>query len=173
VQSGVPVLTIVAPGSFKIIIEIPAQYLPSIHKGLAAKVESKDIPGQLLQGQAVNAYPDTTTGGDGALAEIHLVNAEFEWTPGSQASVTLRLKDKRDALMVPKPALIERDGRIFVYAIVDGKAQRRQVVTGESQDEMVEITSGVVEGEWIVVAAPRTMAEGLRVRALEDGSERR
>jgi multidrug efflux pump subunit AcrA (membrane-fusion protein) len=56
----------------------------------------------------------------------------------------------------------ERDGRTFVYAIVDGKAQRRPVVTGESQDEMVEMTSGVVEGERIVVAAPRTMAEGLR-----------
>jgi HlyD family secretion protein len=173
VQSGAPVLTIVAPGSFKIIIEIPAQYLPSIHKGLAADVELKDLSRPALPGQVVAAYPLATSGQKAALAEIHLVNAEFEWTPGTQASVTLRLKDKRDALMVPKPALIERDGRIFVYAIVDGKAQRRQVVTGVSQDEMVEITSGVVEGEWIVVAAPRTMAEGLRVRVLEDGSERR
>jgi len=181
VKSSAPVLTISDSGLLKIVIKIPAKYLSSIHKGLAAKVELRDFPGRVLQGQAVNAYPDTTTGGDGALAEIHLVNAEFEWTPGSQAclcsgrqaSVTLRLDEQRDALLVPKQTLVERDGRTFVYAIVDGKAQRRPVVTGESQDEMVEMTSGVVEGEWIVVAAPQTMAEGLRVRALEDGGERR
>lgn len=173
VKSSAPVLTIGDPGLLKIVIKIPAKYLSSIHKGLAAKIELRDIPGRVLQGQAANAYPDSTTGGDGALAEIHLVNAEFEWTPGSQASVTLRLDEQRDALLVPKQALVERDGRTFVYAIVDGKAQRRPVITGESQDEMVEMTSGVVEGERIVVAAPRTMAEGLRVRALEDGSEHR
>jgi RND family efflux transporter MFP subunit len=172
VKSSAPVLTISDPGLLKIVIKIPAKYLSSIHKGLAAQVELKDFPGRLLQGQAVNAYPDATTGGDGALAEIHLLNAEFEWTPGSHASVTLRLDERRDALLVPKQALAERDGRTFVYAIVDGKAQGRPVVTGESQDEMVEMTSGVVEGEWIVVAAPRTMAEGLRVRVLEDGGER-
>jgi len=168
VKSSAPVLTISDPGLLKIVIKIPAKYLSSIHKDLAAQVELKDFPGRVLQGQAVNAYPDTTTGGDGALAEIHLVNAEFEWTPGSQASVTLRHDEQREALLVPKQTLIERDGRTFVYAIVDGKAQRRPVITGESQDEMVELTSGVVEGEWIVVAAPRTMAEGLRVRALKD-----
>ena len=173
VKSSAPLLTIGDPGLLKIVIKIPAKYLSSIHKGLAAKIELRDFPGRVLQGQAANAYPDSTTGGDGALAEIHLVNAEFEWTPGSQASVTLRLDEQRDALLVPKQALVERDGRTFVYAIVDGKAQRRPVITGESQDEMVEMTSGVVEGERIVVAAPRTMAEGLRVRALEDGSERR
>ena len=80
----------------------------------------------------------------------------------------MRLDERRDALLVPKQALAEGNGRTFVYVIVDGKAQGRPVVTGESQDEMVEMTSGVVEGEWIVVAAPRTMAEGLRVRALKD-----
>jgi RND family efflux transporter MFP subunit len=173
VKSSAPVLTIGDPGLLKIVIKIPAKYLSSIHKGLAAKIELRDIPGRVLQGQAANAYPDSTTGGDGALAEIHLVNAEFEWTPGSQASVTLRLDERRDALLVPKQALAEGNGRTFVYVIVDGKAQGRPVVTGESQDEMVEMTSGVVEGERIVVAAPRTMAEGLRVRALEDGDERR
>jgi RND family efflux transporter MFP subunit len=173
VKSSAPVLTIGDPGLLKIVIKIPAKYLSSIHKGLAAKIELRDFPGRVLQGQAANAYPDSTTGGDGALAEIHLVNAEFKWTPGSQASVTLRLDEQRDALLVPKQALVERDGRTFVYAIVDGKAQRRPVITGESQDEMVEMTNGVVEGERIVVAAPRTMAEGLRVRALENGSEHR
>ena len=172
VKSSAPVLTIGDPGRLKIVIKIPAKYLAAIHEGLAAQVDLKDLPGRVLQGHAVNAYPVTATGGDVALAEIHLVNTEFEWTPGSQAClcfgrqalVTLRLDERHDALLVPQQALVEREGRTFVYAIVDGKARRRPVVAGESQDEMVEMTSGVAEGEWIVVAAPRTVAEGLRVR---------
>jgi len=187
VKSSAPVLTLSDPSLLKIVIKIPAKYLSSIHKGLAAKVESKDFPGRVVLGQAVNAYPDTTTGGDGALAEIHLVNAEFEWTPGSQAclparslaggcsgrqaSVTLRLDERRDALLVPKQALVERDGRTFVYGLVGDRAQQKPVMTGESQDEVVEILRGVVEGEWIIAAVPGTMAESLRVRALKDGKE--
>ncbi len=169
VQSGAPVLTISDPGLLNIVIKIPAKYLSSIHKDLAAQVELKDFPGRVLQGQAVNAYPDTTTGGDGALAEIRLVNAEFEWTPGSQAFVTLRLDEQRKALLVPKRALTAREGRSFVYGLVGDRTQRRPVITGESQDEMVEISSGVAEGEWIIVADPQTMEPGRRVRVLKDG----
>jgi RND family efflux transporter MFP subunit len=168
VQSSAPVLTIAAPGSFKIIIEIPAQYLPSIHQGLAAQVELKDLPGAALPGQVVTAYALAPSGQKAAAVEIRLANAEFDWAPGAQASVTLRLKDKRDALLVPKPALVERDGRTFLYAIVDGRARRRQVTTGASRDGLIEITSGVVEGEWIIVADPQTIEPGRRVRVLKD-----
>jgi len=201
VQSGAPVLTIAAPGSFKINIEIPAQYLPSIHQGLPAQVELKDLSSPTgdpvapyntpvgrnpereppakagarvegsrpaLPGQVVAAYPLATSGQKAAAVEIRLANAEFDWTPGAQASVTLRLKDKRDALLVPKAALVEREGRTFVYAIVDGRARRRRVTTGENRDGLIEITSGVVEGEWIIVADPQTIEPGRRVRVLKE-----
>jgi RND family efflux transporter MFP subunit len=168
VQSGAPVLTIAAPGSFKIIIEIPAQYLPSVHQGLPAQIELKDLSRRALPGQVAAAYPLAPSGQKAAAVEIRLANAEFDWAPGAQASVTLRLKDKRDALLVPKPALVEREGRTFLYAIVDGRARRRQVTTGESRDGLIEISSGVVEGEWIIVADPQTMEPGLRVRVLKD-----
>jgi len=168
VQSGAPVLTIAAPGSFKINIEIPAQYLSSIHQGLAAQVELKDLPGAALPGQVVAAYPLGTSGQKAAVVEIRLVNAEFGSKPGAQASVTLRLKDKRDALLVPKPALVERDGGKFLFVIVDGRAWRRQVTTGESRDGLIEITSGVVEGERIIVADSQTIEPGRRVRVPKD-----
>ena len=201
VKSGAPVLTIAAPGSFKINIEIPARYLSSIHQGLAAEVELKDLwsptgdpvapsnppagrnperepPAKagarvegsrpVLAGQVVTAYPLATSGQKTAAVDIRVANGEFDWKPGARASVTLRLKDKRDALLVPQSALVEREGRTFLYAIVDGRARRRQVTTGESRDGMTEISSGVVEGEWIIVADPQTMKPGRRVRVPRD-----
>lgn len=168
VQSGAPVLTIAAPGSFKIIIEVPTQYLSSIHRGLAAEVELKDSSRPALPGQVLAAYPLATSGQETAAVEIRLANGEFDWRPGAQASVTLRLKDKRDALLVPKPALMEREGRTFLYAIVDGRARRMQVTTGESRDGLIEISSGVVEGEWIIVTDPQTIEPGRRVRVPRD-----
>ncbi len=170
VQSAAPVLTIATPGSYKINIEVPARYLSSIHRGLAAQIEPVGLPSPARQGQVAMAYPDTKSGREAAAVEIHLASTELEWVPGLQASVTLRLKDKRDALLVPKPALVVREGRTFVYVIVDGRARRRQVTTGESREEMIEISSGVAEGEWIIVADPQTIEPERRVRVLKVGN---
>ena len=169
VQSAAPVLTIAALGSFKIIIEIPAQYFLSIHQGLAAQIEPVGSPSPARQGQVAMAHPDTKSGQEAAVVEIHLASTELRWLPGLQASVTLRLKDKRNALLVPKQALVERDGRTFVYVIVDGRARRKQVTTGASQNGMIEISSRVAEGEWIIVADPQTIEPERRVRVLKDG----
>ena len=170
VQSAAPLLTIAGPGSFKIIIEIPAKHLSSIHQGLAAEVELMDSSRPARQGQVAMAYPDTKSGQEAAVVEIHLASTELEWLPGLQASVTLRLKDKRDALLIPKQALVERDARTFVYAIVDGRARRKQVTIGASQNGMIEISSGVAEGEWIIVAAPQAIEPERRVRVLKDSN---
>ena len=135
---------------------------------MAAQVELKNLPGAALPGQVVAAYPLGTSGQKAAAVEIRLATAEFDWKSGAQASVTLRLKDKRDAFLVPKPALVERDGGKFLYVIVDGRARRRQVTTGESRDGLIEITSGVVEGERIIVADSQTIEPGRRVRVPKD-----
>jgi RND family efflux transporter MFP subunit len=169
IQSSGPVLTIAASGSAKIIVRIPGKYLSSVHQGLAAEVRLKDLPGRALQGRVVNVYSDTINGDDAAAAEIGLADFEEAWVPGMEASVTLRLDGRRVALLVPKPALVQSAAQAFVHGIVNGNVQRRPVTTGETQAEMIEITSGLSEGEWVIVDAAGTLEPGRRVRVLESG----
>lgn len=171
IQSSGPVLTIATSGSAKIIVRIPGKYLSSVHRGLAAEVQLKDLPGRVLPGRVVNVDSGATTGNDAAVAEIRLADFEEAWVPGMEASVSLRLEDRRVALLVPRQALVQSAGQTFVHGIVGGNVQRRPVTTGEIQAEMIEITSGLSEGEWVIVGAAGTLEPGRRVRLLESGKE--
>ena len=51
-----------------------------------------------------------------------------------------------------------------VFVVKDGKVQKRKVTTGLSSDALVEIPTGLAEGEVVVEGPYRTLA-----RQLEDG----
>jgi membrane fusion protein, heavy metal efflux system len=71
--------------------------------------------------------------------------------PGSVAEVYLKTSAINDALVVPVSALIEEQGIYFVYVQTGGESFiKREVQTGASDGELIQITSGINEGERVV-----------------------
>ncbi len=74
------------------------------------------------------------------------------------------------ALAVPLSCLhrADRDGTASVYMLdSDSRLIRRTVVCGISDENMVEITDGIREGELVVIANPADYTEGMKVEARE------
>jgi RND family efflux transporter MFP subunit len=70
---------------------------------------------------------------------------------------------KRDAVMVPQSAVLER-GKIRSVRVVEGDTARLRFVTlGEARGDWREILSGLTAGEQIIVAGPPMLADGGRV----------
>ncbi len=70
---------------------------------------------------------------------------------------------KREALVVPQSAILER-GQIRCVHVVEGDTARLRLVTvGEAQNDSREILSGLEAGERFVVAPPPLLADGGRV----------
>lgn len=71
--------------------------------------------------------------------------------PGAFAQISLKLSDRNKALMAPTQAVIPqaRDKRVIVSR--NGKAQFVAVKTGIRRESDIEILSGLVEGDTIVV----------------------
>ena len=78
--------------------------------------------------------------------DAHLKPGMFVWVDLPQGSV-------RDALAVPAAAIMRHDGEAFVFEpLTEGRYRRVAVTTGIDNDGLVEILSGLQEGEPIVVA---------------------
>ena len=72
--------------------------------------------------------------------------------PEMTANVEIVADEKDDALLVPSEALVRKDGRRFAAVLeADGTTQERPVETGLDDGTQVEITSGLKEGETVVV----------------------
>jgi hypothetical protein len=66
---------------------------------------------------------------------------------------------------VPAAALVRRDDQDIVYAVVDGKAARRQVTAAkQSAGDLRLVTDGVAAGDTVIVSPPETLADGTAVR---------
>ncbi len=78
--------------------------------------------------------------------------------PTMTARVTINVGESKNVLVVPLSAVKEDNGRKFVQAMAGGKEQRKAVQVGLSDDEKVEIVSGLSEGDQVILPAetPRT-----------------
>ena len=79
-------------------------------------------------------------------------NATASIIPGSYAEIYLLGSSKTDCLTLPLNAITEEEGFYFVYAKIHHEAyMKKEVKLGLNNGEVVEILSGVNEGDEIVI----------------------
>ena len=67
-------------------------------------------------------------------------------------------------VLVPKAAVRTADGRKIVFVLKQDRVERRAISVGLEQGDQVEVVSGVVAGERVVVDGPQTLKDGDKVR---------
>ncbi|MHB8790361.1 MAG: efflux RND transporter periplasmic adaptor subunit [Desulfobulbaceae bacterium] len=116
--------------------------------GGAARVEAL--------GRTFNGRLDTITGRISektrtAKARFSVDNSDGQLRPGMFVSVRLQLSGTGETLAVPKVAVLADEGRTFVFTHKEGDYWvRRPVTLGGRFDGMVEILSGLTEGQKII-----------------------
>ena len=71
---------------------------------------------------------------------------------GMTADLQIKTASKENVLIVPKYAVQKKDGKKIVEVLENGKIQEKEIQTGlEGTNDMVEVISGLEEGEKVVV----------------------
>jgi HlyD family secretion protein len=84
---------------------------------------------------------------------------------GYRLRVEITTAEKPDALVAPRSALFRAaDGAWQVFAVRAGRARLQPVEVGLVNDQHVEITSGLAEGDRVIVAPESTLTDGMRVK---------
>lgn len=92
--------------------------------------------------------------------KIGIINKNLEIKPGMICNVTLNKTSGTSGLFVPTRAvLVDELGKNFVYAVIQNKAVRKYVTIGKLLKNGVEITSGLNEGEQIVVTGHQKLVD--------------
>jgi len=145
--------TVADPKQLQVVTNIPEADILKIKSGTAVEVKpdaAKDV--KLLGRIEVEYLPSK---GNVFKATVQLPEADLRIRPGFTCKASVILEEARDAVIVPKTALIDRDGAMVVRCAktAAGPFEERQVVTGISDDENVVIREGVAEGDYVAVEA--------------------
>lgn len=135
-------------------IDVYERDLAAVHLGDGVEVTVDAYPGRRFTGEVSYLGPEVAVETRTVRARIDVGNPERLLRPGMFARV--RLSDPHveavPALVVPESA-VERDGaeRIVFVATGEGRYERRPVELGRTEDDRVEILSGLEAGESVVV----------------------
>ncbi|MEO7713136.1 MAG: efflux RND transporter periplasmic adaptor subunit [Gemmatimonadaceae bacterium] len=165
VSPGAALFTVVDPGSMQLEASVPADALAQVRVGMPVEFKVNGYPNRTFSGRItrVNPTADPTTRQVKIVASIPnggntLVGGLFaEGRVSSEA---------RTAPMVPFGAVDERGLRPSVVRLKGGKIEKVDVGTGirDAAAETVEITSGIVSGDTLLLGAARGISPGTPVR---------
>ena len=96
-----------------------------------------------------------------------LPNPDGRYRPGMYATGAFALDERADVLVVPFEAVLRIRDRRCVYKVAGGRAVLADVEAGLRHDDVVEIVSGLSEGDEIVVDGLHRLADGAAVRVVE------
>lgn len=91
------------------------------------------------------------------------VYGSFFLRPGMYATAHLETAVLHDRLMVPREAVLVRDQRTLVFVAQDGLAKWHYVEVGEQNEEYLEIKSGIVAADIVIVSGHYTLAHDAKV----------
>lgn len=150
----------------KLDFSIAEVYLAQIASGQAIEAESIVYRGRQFDGtvQVVGSRIDPVTRSVQVRAVID--NAEGVLRPGMLMTVTLALNAVQ-ANVLPEQALVPRSGKQFIFVVDEANVVSQvEVVIGRRRPGVVEIISGVSEGEKVVTEGLAQLRPGLTVRVL-------
>jgi RND family efflux transporter MFP subunit len=159
VLPGAPLLALDRAGRLRVRAELPEALAGQIAVGAAMLIEipalEKELPGEVSEVSA--ADPNSRS----FQVKIELATDE-PLSTGLFARVRL-VGAGQATLLVPSVAIVTRGQLTAVYVVEDNLLHYRLVKTGRTIDDRVEILSGLVEGETLVVEGAQRAKNGGRV----------
>lgn len=88
---------------------------------------------------------------------IPIIPEDFQLKEGLTVTVSILVEEKNDVLMVPNGAITYRGREAYVQVVSpDGTIEARLIQTGISDSQNTEVTSGLSEGEQVVIPQTTT-----------------
>lgn len=157
---GAPLLVIERQGSLRLetSIDESRQNFVRIGENVSVEIDGLD---RAISGRVGEILPSVDSATRSLIAKIDL-----PVMPGIRTGMFGRAAfafGKREALVIPQSAILER-GQIRCVHVVEGDTARLRLVTlGEAQGDSREVLSGLEAGERFVVAPLPLLADGARV----------
>ena len=90
---------------------------------------------------------------------------------GLNAKAAVQVSSTSDALVVPYECVLQDEGgNEYVYAYADGRAVRRDIVSGEEWSTGFHVVSGLQAGDQVILNPDRISRDGEAVTAREEGT---
>ena len=154
----------------KVDFHLPERLLTDIHVGQQVSAvntayRDKEFIGKIT---AIDSRIDSSTRSIKVRANIS--NKALKLHPGMLLNISVLLQVE-NILQLPESSIIPIEDKHFVFVESDGKAIRKAIKIGRRHPGVVEVISGLLEGEHVVVEGALKLRDGSAVSIIDQVAE--
>ena len=145
-----PLIILADTDSMRVLTRFFERDVARIRVGQKAQVSSKHVPGKIFEGNVVAVGELGDTLGDTTTISVEVVvrNEENLLKPGLKAETRIIIAEATNVLAIPVEFIRHSDAGEFVWRLAGGgDPEEVVVVTGISDGQYTEVTSGLQEGD--------------------------
>jgi multidrug efflux pump subunit AcrA (membrane-fusion protein) len=146
-------------------ISVPEEYAVSVQTGQEATLTFSELPGQQFHGKIIRSSDSLNQQTRTLLLEVQIQDPKRRLRPGMFASVQLHFDVQNPGILISGDSVIPRAQGQFV-AVVDNNniAHLQQIHVGRDLGTAVYVTTGLRNGDKIVVNPTDSVQEGVHVQ---------
>ncbi|MGH7907862.1 MAG: efflux RND transporter periplasmic adaptor subunit, partial [Candidatus Binataceae bacterium] len=161
-----PLADLVDPKSIYVEAQIPIDDESLINPGMTAVVTSPVRPNEKFPAVVQALSPSVNANSATAGARLRFTGSRRITISGAAVNVHVTTKSVPNALVIPQAALFEdaSNDTYYVFVARDGIAHRVPVSLGIREPNLVQITSGLTQGEMVITSGGYALSQGLRIK---------
>ncbi|ADG82650.1 efflux RND transporter periplasmic adaptor subunit [Thermincola potens] len=159
---GKPILTIADTRKLKVTVKVVEEDLIKLKRGMKVNLSPVNST-KYYTATITEIFPTldkTIRTGSVEIAVPPDMIKDYNLKLGMSINVFFIFGEKKDAVLVPKQAVVTEGSNTYLYVVNNGKAAKRKVTTGISNDKFIEIISGLKSGEKIITSGLSEIYDG-------------
>jgi RND family efflux transporter MFP subunit len=151
VNTNTSIASVVDISRLRLVVNVVEKDLRMVSPGDVAAVEVDAYPGEKFSGKIARVAPVLDPATRTAQMEVEIPNNDNRLKPGMYARINLTVEDRKNALVVPKGAVIDFENKRGVWQPnAENRAKFVPVQLGIEGAEQIEILGGLKDGDKFV-----------------------
>ena len=163
VGPGVPIAKVVDISQVKVKFGVAEKDIVKIEKGQSASISVDSYEQFFFSGKVSSVGPQADLSTRTFPIEVLVDNPKLQLKAGMISKVEIATQINKDALLLPKSALLERANRTIIFIINNNVAEKRIPKLGIESGDYITILEGAEVGEEVVVVGQENLADGVRI----------
>jgi HlyD family secretion protein len=143
--------------------------LGALEGGQGVQVTWDAKPGRVWTGRTEQVPKQVVARGMRSVGEVlcSVDNDHLDLLPSVNVQVRILVRERRGALVVPRAAVREDNGKRYVFVLIEHTIHRRDISVGIASASKYEVLLGLTAGERVALPGEQELREGLEIRPAE------
>ena len=146
---------------------VPTSDAIKLKAGMQTEVKTEVLQGAVFNGgvKLINPRIDNQTGTVKVTVEV--IDESLRLKPGMFVEVRIAIGAKENVLTIPRKAILYKQNKTYVFVMNRNQVSQREITLGLTEEDEVEVSSGLAEGDVIVVVGVEGLKDGQRVDVVQ------